>query len=144
MENEEEECDTDLERQNVEELYDHVRHLHQTEAVEQSFDVQHPGLIPVLRPYQSQAVSWMLRREKYKSSTTQGPDVFFKGFIIIIFAVCQRMKRILITNLQCLYSLHRAKVAFSLEGNGHDLWQKTLLQSLHRMVRVFSTWSKIY
>uniref|UniRef100_A0A673KBQ7 SNF2 histone linker PHD RING helicase n=1 Tax=Sinocyclocheilus rhinocerous TaxID=307959 RepID=A0A673KBQ7_9TELE len=70
MENEEEECDTDLERQNVEELYDHIRHLHQTEAAEQSFDVQHPGLIPVLRPYQSQAVNWMLRREKYKSSSS--------------------------------------------------------------------------
>lgn len=72
MDNEEEECDTDLERQNVEELYDHVRHLHLTEAAEQSFDVQHPGLIPVLRPYQTQAVSWMLRREKYKSSSSQG------------------------------------------------------------------------
>lgn len=72
MDNEEEECDTDLERQNVEELYDHVRHLHLTEAAEQSFDVQHPSLIPVLRPYQTQAVSWMLRREKYKSSSSQG------------------------------------------------------------------------
>uniref|UniRef100_A0A8C1FZL9 SNF2 histone linker PHD RING helicase n=1 Tax=Cyprinus carpio TaxID=7962 RepID=A0A8C1FZL9_CYPCA len=67
----EEECDTDLERQNVEELYDHVRHLHQTEAAEQSFDVQHPGLIPVLRPYQSQAVNWMLRRENVCFSCTE-------------------------------------------------------------------------
>lgn len=80
MVNEEEECDTDLERQNVEELYDHVRHLHQTEAAEQSFDVQHPGLIPVLRPYQSQAVNWMLRREKYKSSSSQGPYVFSNAY----------------------------------------------------------------
>lgn len=143
MENEEEECDTDLERQNVEELYDHVRHLHQTEAVEQSFNVQHPGLIPVLRPYQSQAVSWMLRREKYKSSTTQGPDVFFKGLSSSSLLYVGALEEFS-ANLQCLYSLHRAKVAFSLEGNGHDLWQKTLLQSLHRMVRVFSTWSKIY
>ncbi|XP_050989525.1 E3 ubiquitin-protein ligase SHPRH [Labeo rohita] len=77
MENEEEECDTDLERQNVEELYDHVRHLHQTEAAEQSFDVQHPGLIPVLRPYQSQAVNWMLRREKYQSSSSQEQRLHF-------------------------------------------------------------------
>ncbi|XP_056112007.1 E3 ubiquitin-protein ligase SHPRH [Rhinichthys klamathensis goyatoka] len=77
MDNEEEECDTDLERQNVEELYDHVRHLHLTEAAEQSFDVQHPGLIPVLRPYQSQAVSWMLRREKCKSSSSQEQRLHF-------------------------------------------------------------------
>eukprot|EP00064_Thunnus_orientalis_P020687 superscaffoldBa00005829_g20832 len=32
VENDEEECDTDLERQNIEELYDYVRHLHQTES----------------------------------------------------------------------------------------------------------------
>uniref|UniRef100_A0A8C7S3N8 SNF2 histone linker PHD RING helicase n=1 Tax=Oncorhynchus mykiss TaxID=8022 RepID=A0A8C7S3N8_ONCMY len=65
---EEEECDTDLERQNVEELYDYVRHLHQRENQDVSIDVQHKALIPVLRPYQSQAVNWMLRREKYRSS----------------------------------------------------------------------------
>uniref|UniRef100_A0A674BZ72 SNF2 histone linker PHD RING helicase n=1 Tax=Salmo trutta TaxID=8032 RepID=A0A674BZ72_SALTR len=64
---EEEECDTDLERQNVEELYDYVRH-HQRENQDVSIDVQHKALIPVLRPYQSQAVNWMLRREKYRSS----------------------------------------------------------------------------
>ncbi|TSO25161.1 E3 ubiquitin-protein ligase SHPRH [Bagarius yarrelli] len=63
MDNEEDECDTDLERQNVEELYDYVRHIHQREDQNQSFDVQQPALIPVLRPYQSQAVNWMLKRE---------------------------------------------------------------------------------
>ncbi|TRY83450.1 hypothetical protein DNTS_016202 [Danionella cerebrum] len=77
MENEDAECDTDLERQNVEELYDHIRHLHQTETAEQSFDVQHPGLIPVLRPYQRQAVNWMLRREKYQSNSPREPRLHF-------------------------------------------------------------------
>ncbi|XP_051502358.1 E3 ubiquitin-protein ligase SHPRH isoform X3 [Myxocyprinus asiaticus] len=77
MENEEEECDTDLERQNIEELYDYVRHRHQTEAAGQSFDVQHPGLIPVLRPYQSQAVNWMLSREKYKSISSKEQRLHF-------------------------------------------------------------------
>ena len=75
MENEEEECDTDLERQNVEELYDYVRHLHQREDQGQSFDIQHPALILVLRPYQSQAVNWMLRRERYKTEASQGKVV---------------------------------------------------------------------
>lgn len=72
MENAEEECDTDLERQNVEELYDYVRHVHQREEQKQSFDVQQPALIPVLRPYQSQAVNWMLIKERYKSEFSQG------------------------------------------------------------------------
>ncbi|XP_026790068.3 E3 ubiquitin-protein ligase SHPRH isoform X1 [Pangasianodon hypophthalmus] len=77
MENEEEECDTDLERQNVEELYDYVRHVHQKEDQSQSFDVQQPALIPVLRPYQSQAVNWMLRKERYKSECSQEQKLHF-------------------------------------------------------------------
>lgn len=76
VENEEEECDTDLERQNVEELYDYVRHLHQRESQEVTYDVQHKALIPVLRPYQSQAVNWMLRREKSRNGTTKGSHFF--------------------------------------------------------------------
>lgn len=70
--NEEEECDTDLERQNVEELYDYVRHLHQRDSQEVTYDVQHKALIPVLRPYQSQAVNWMVQREKYRNSSPKG------------------------------------------------------------------------
>ncbi|KAM9355446.1 E3 ubiquitin-protein ligase SHPRH isoform 2-T2 [Pholidichthys leucotaenia] len=77
VENEEEECDTDLERQNVEELYDYVRHLHQNENQEGTYDVQHKALIPVLRPYQRQAVNWMLRREKYKSTSPKEHSLHF-------------------------------------------------------------------
>lgn len=74
VENDEEECDTDLERQNVEELYDSVRHLHQSESQEEAYDVQHKALIPVLRPYQRQAVNWMLRREKFRITSPRGND----------------------------------------------------------------------
>ncbi|XP_030632483.1 E3 ubiquitin-protein ligase SHPRH [Chanos chanos] len=80
VENEEEECDTDLERQNVEELYEYVRHLHQRQDQGQTFDVQHKALIPILRPYQSQAVNWMLRREKYnrlEAEDTAEPSLHF-------------------------------------------------------------------
>ncbi|XP_022605877.1 E3 ubiquitin-protein ligase SHPRH [Seriola dumerili] len=77
VENEEEECDTDLERQNVEELYDYVRHMHQRESQEVTFDVQHKALIPVLRPYQSQAVNWMLRREKYRNNSHKEQSLHF-------------------------------------------------------------------
>lgn len=72
VDNEEEECDTDLERQNVEELYDFVRHQHQSESQEETYDVQHKALIPVLRPYQRQAVNWMLRREKFRITSPRG------------------------------------------------------------------------
>ncbi|XP_067099259.1 E3 ubiquitin-protein ligase SHPRH isoform X1 [Osmerus mordax] len=77
VENEEEECDTDLERQNVEELYDYVRHLHQTESQEERYEVQHKALIPVLRPYQKQAVNWMLRREKYRHNSPKEQSLHF-------------------------------------------------------------------
>uniref|UniRef100_A0A671W3I7 SNF2 histone linker PHD RING helicase n=1 Tax=Sparus aurata TaxID=8175 RepID=A0A671W3I7_SPAAU len=70
-----EECDTDLERQNVEELYDYVRHLHQRENQEVTYDVQHKALIPVLRPYQSQAVNWMLRREKFRNTSPKAEQM---------------------------------------------------------------------
>lgn len=76
MENDEEECDTDLERQNIEELYDYVRHVHQRENQEMAYDVQHKALIPILRPYQSQAVNWMLRREKSRNTSPKGTDFF--------------------------------------------------------------------
>ncbi|CAN9502331.1 unnamed protein product [Ophioblennius macclurei] len=77
VENEEEECDTDLERQNVEELYDYVRLLHQDESQELTYDVQHKVLLPVLRPYQSQAVNWMLKRERYRNSSAKEQSLHF-------------------------------------------------------------------
>ncbi|XP_029972883.1 E3 ubiquitin-protein ligase SHPRH isoform X1 [Salarias fasciatus] len=77
VENEEEECDTDLERQNVEELYDYVRLLHQDRSQELTYDVQHKALLPVLRPYQSQAVNWMLKRERYRNTSAKEQSLHF-------------------------------------------------------------------
>ncbi|XP_048453037.1 E3 ubiquitin-protein ligase SHPRH [Rhincodon typus] len=51
------------ERENIEELYDFVRHAHQQETLYIE-KVQHPLLVPTLRSYQCQAVSWMLQREQ--------------------------------------------------------------------------------
>uniref|UniRef100_A0A3B4B507 H15 domain-containing protein n=1 Tax=Periophthalmus magnuspinnatus TaxID=409849 RepID=A0A3B4B507_9GOBI len=75
VDNEEEECDTELERQNIEELYDYVRRVHQREGEVLSFQAQHKALIPVLRPYQCQAVNWMLKREKANSSSPKEPGL---------------------------------------------------------------------
>ncbi|XP_062980647.1 E3 ubiquitin-protein ligase SHPRH isoform X2 [Elgaria multicarinata webbii] len=67
---EDEESDRDIERQNIEELYDYVRHTHQKEIQFLKENVQHSALIPVLRPYQSDAVNWMLQRENFRNIPT--------------------------------------------------------------------------
>lgn len=82
----------------MEELYDYVRHLHQRENQELPYDVQHKALIPVLRPYQSQAVNWMLRREKYRNTSPKGArsrtaerflaaHINFNGILLLFFVV---------------------------------------------------------
>ncbi|XP_077206753.1 E3 ubiquitin-protein ligase SHPRH isoform X2 [Paroedura picta] len=70
LEDDEEESDRDIERQNIEELYDYVRHIHQKEIQFLKENVQHPALIPVLRQYQSEAVNWMLQRENFRNAPT--------------------------------------------------------------------------
>ncbi|NXJ80274.1 SHPRH ligase, partial [Trogon melanurus] len=72
LEEDEEEPDMELERQNIEELYDFVRHTHQQDIQLLREDVQHPALIPILRPYQSEAVNWMLCRENLSSPPSNG------------------------------------------------------------------------
>ncbi|XP_072354546.1 E3 ubiquitin-protein ligase SHPRH isoform X2 [Scyliorhinus torazame] len=68
-----EEADKERERENVEELYDFVRHTHQQEALRIE-NVQHPLLVPTLRPYQCQAVSWMLQREEYSAGCSSSKN----------------------------------------------------------------------
>lgn len=72
LEEDEEECDRDIERQNIEELYDYVRRTHQKETQSLKEKVQHSALIPVLRPYQSEAVNWMLQRENFRNVPSNG------------------------------------------------------------------------
>ncbi|XP_027743988.1 E3 ubiquitin-protein ligase SHPRH isoform X2 [Empidonax traillii] len=67
----------ELERQNIEELYDFVRHTHQQDIQLLRKDVQHPALIPILRPYQSEAVNWMLHRENYTNTPSSENALHF-------------------------------------------------------------------
>ncbi|XP_037988161.1 E3 ubiquitin-protein ligase SHPRH isoform X1 [Motacilla alba alba] len=77
LEEDEEESDMELERQNIEELYDFVRHTHQQDIQLLRKDVQHPALIPILRPYQSEAVNWMLHRENHTSTPSSENALHF-------------------------------------------------------------------
>ncbi|XP_033916551.1 E3 ubiquitin-protein ligase SHPRH [Melopsittacus undulatus] len=77
LEEDEEESDVELERQNIEELYDFVRHTHQQDMQLLREDVQHPALIPILRPYQSEAVNWMLHRENLRSTPSSENALHF-------------------------------------------------------------------
>lgn len=124
VENDEGECDTDLERQNIEELYDYVRHVHQRENQEMTYDVQHKALIPILRPYQSQAVNWMLRREKSRNTSPKGTDLHLhsSAFFFLIFTVVTVF-------------FYRTNSSFSVAGVDLFMWKKAVLQPFHWLVR---------
>ncbi|NXH43939.1 SHPRH ligase, partial [Dicaeum eximium] len=87
LEEDDEESDMELERQNIEELYDFVRHTHQQDIQLLRKDVQHPALIPILRPYQSEAVNWMLHRENHTSSPSKSALHFLWREVITLDGV---------------------------------------------------------
>ncbi|NXD19326.1 SHPRH ligase, partial [Spelaeornis formosus] len=87
LEEDEEESDTELERQNIEELYDFVRHTHQQDIQLLRKAVQHPALIPILRPYQSEAVNWMLHRENHTNTPSKNTLHFLWREVITLDGV---------------------------------------------------------
>lgn len=72
LEEDEEESESEPEGQDIDELYQFVKQTHQQEAQSVQVDVQHPALIPVLRPYQRDAVNWMLQQEQSRSTPAGG------------------------------------------------------------------------
>lgn len=72
LEEDEDDSESEPEGQDIDELYQFVKQIHQQEAQSIQVDVQHPALIPVLRPYQREAVNWMLRQERFRSPPTSG------------------------------------------------------------------------
>ncbi|NXY90136.1 SHPRH ligase, partial [Alcedo cyanopectus] len=87
LEEDEEESDMELERQNIEELYDFVRHTHQQDLQLLREEVQHPALIPILRPYQSEAVNWMLHQEKLTNTPSKNALHFLWREVITLDGV---------------------------------------------------------
>lgn len=72
LEEEEEDSESEPEGQDIDELYHFVKRTHQQETQSVQVDVQHPALIPVLRPYQREAVNWMLQQEHFRSTPASG------------------------------------------------------------------------
>ncbi|XP_014651164.1 PREDICTED: E3 ubiquitin-protein ligase SHPRH [Ceratotherium simum simum] len=68
LEEVEEDSESEPEGQDVDELYHFVKQAHQQETQSIQVDVQHPALTPVLRPYQREAVNWMLQQERFRST----------------------------------------------------------------------------
>ncbi|PNJ78897.1 SHPRH isoform 8, partial [Pongo abelii] len=68
LEEDEDDPESEPEGQDIDELYHFVKQTHQQETRSIQVDVQHPALIPVLRPYQREAVNWMLQQECFRSS----------------------------------------------------------------------------
>ncbi|XP_049758955.1 E3 ubiquitin-protein ligase SHPRH isoform X2 [Elephas maximus indicus] len=65
---EDEDSESEPEGQDIDELYHFVKQTHQQETQPIQVDVQHPALTPVLRPYQREAVNWMLQQERFRSA----------------------------------------------------------------------------
>lgn len=78
LEDDEEDSDSEPEGQDIDELYHFVKQTHQQETHSVQVDVQHPALTPVLRPYQREAVNWMLQQECFRSAPPDGKYTLFK------------------------------------------------------------------
>lgn len=72
LEEDEEDSESEPEGQDIDELYHFVKQTHQQETQSIQVDVQHPALTPVLRPYQREAVNWMLQQEHFRSTPVSG------------------------------------------------------------------------
>ncbi|XP_058523315.1 E3 ubiquitin-protein ligase SHPRH isoform X1 [Ochotona princeps] len=68
LEEDEDNSESEPEGQDIDELYHFVKQTHQQEARSVQVDVQHPALNPVLRPYQREAVKWMLQQERVRNT----------------------------------------------------------------------------
>lgn len=58
----------EVRKHDVEALYENVKERHKDAPSNKLPFVQHSSLVPILRPYQSQAVKWMLCRESLSDS----------------------------------------------------------------------------
>jgi hypothetical protein len=62
----------EVRKHDVEALYEAIKEHHKDAPSNKLPFIQHSSLVPVLRPYQSQAVKWMLCRESVTDTTSHG------------------------------------------------------------------------
>ena len=67
----------EVRKHDIEALYKSVKERHKDAPSNNLPFVQHSSLVPILRPYQSQAVKWMLCRET--SSDSPSGECFVKN-----------------------------------------------------------------
>ncbi|KAF5926444.1 hypothetical protein HPG69_013749 [Diceros bicornis minor] len=116
LEEVEEDSESEPEGQDIDELYHFVKQAHQQETQSIQVDVQHPALTPVLRPYQREAVNWMLQQERFRSTPASGKYKMLKERQIV-----QRdhMRHKGKTNKNLFLWFY-----FSLENALHFLWRE--------------------
>ncbi|XP_066993133.2 E3 ubiquitin-protein ligase SHPRH [Anabrus simplex] len=64
-------------KHDIEDLYRVIKSYHEMDDIHCTAEIQHPSLIPELRPYQLHAVQWMLQRESNPTCETKILDPLF-------------------------------------------------------------------
>ncbi|XP_060077806.1 E3 ubiquitin-protein ligase SHPRH-like [Ylistrum balloti] len=79
-------------KHDIEALYTAIKATHDKEEITAGIEVQHPSLIPHLRPYQRKGVSWMLSREGLKVEKNQPTDSLLANTEVPIHMLYEEVK----------------------------------------------------
>ena len=61
--------DFEVQKQDIDYLYQIIKDYHSSNVLEDNIDPQHKSLLPRLRKYQKEAVIWMVNREKMETDS---------------------------------------------------------------------------
>ena len=62
-------------KHDIDQVYSVIKKHHEDHPKGQDIDPQHPSLLPLLRPYQKQAVRWMLSRERLGEESSSDDEI---------------------------------------------------------------------